>query len=70
MLLFEPVDFVRAFALMFVIEGFLYACFPDHMKRILERTLAMTTKEISITGLIVATIGFIILWAARPDLLL
>ncbi|MGB1077283.1 MAG: DUF2065 domain-containing protein [Bdellovibrionales bacterium] len=46
-----------AFGLIFVIEGLLYALFPDAMRRMLAQIIVMQTPQLKSTGIITALIG-------------
>lgn len=58
-------DFLSALALMLVMEGLLYAAFPDGMKRILAAALEQPTGQLRLAGLALAVVGLLSLWAAR-----
>jgi len=58
-------EFIIAIALVLVIEGGLYALFPDGMKRMalsIERIPASTLRSV---GLFVATLGVGVIWLAK-----
>ncbi|MGB0577064.1 MAG: DUF2065 domain-containing protein [Alphaproteobacteria bacterium] len=58
-------DLVIAFALVLVIEGLLYALFPDAMKRMMVSVLSMPLSSIRSAGLLSAIIGVGIVWLIR-----
>jgi uncharacterized protein len=58
-------DLWVALGLVLVIEGALYALFPDGMKRMLETLREMPASTLRWSGLASAIIGFGIVWAIR-----
>ena len=58
-------DFLTAFALIFVIEGALYALFPQAMKRMMVHVLGQPTSALRTAGLAAAVIGVGIVWMLR-----
>ena len=50
-------DLAIAFALVLVIEGLLYALFPDAMKRMMVSALSMPSSSMRTAGLLAAIIG-------------
>lgn len=58
-------DLILAVALILVIEGALYALFPDFMKRMLARMMAMPPGALRTAGLISAVAGVGIVWLVR-----
>jgi uncharacterized protein YjeT (DUF2065 family) len=58
-------DFITAVGLVLVLEGALYALFPEGMKRMMEQALAMSPTFLRKTGLVVAIAGFFIVWLMR-----
>jgi uncharacterized protein len=58
-------DFLTAFALILVIEGILYALFPDLTKRLAMRTTRTPAQALRIGGLIAAFLGVFFVWALR-----
>ena len=58
-------DLWTALALMAVIEGVLYALFPEAMRRMMTRVLAQPVDVMRLTGLMVATLGVASLWMLR-----
>jgi uncharacterized protein len=58
-------DFWTALALILVIEGIVYALFPELMKRLALRTTRTPLQSLRIGGLIAAMIGVALVWALR-----
>ncbi|MBL4748465.1 MAG: DUF2065 domain-containing protein [Magnetovibrio sp.] len=58
-------DLVTAFGLMLILEGLLYAIFPDFMRKATAQILALADNQIRITALITAFIGLVVVWAVR-----
>ncbi len=58
-------DFVVALGLMLVIEGCLYALFPDAMKRAVAIVLEQPSANLRVVGLVAALIGLAVAWLAR-----
>ena len=58
-------DFLAALALVFVLEGALYALFPDGMKRIMAQTLTLPSSTLRGAGLTAACVGVVTLWFIR-----
>ena len=58
-------DFVTAVGLVLVLEGMLYALFPEGMQRMMEQALAMSPSFLRKTGLVVAVMGFFVVWLMR-----
>jgi uncharacterized protein YjeT (DUF2065 family) len=58
-------DFVTAVGLVLVLEGALYALFPEGMQRMMEQALAMSPSFLRKTGLVVAVTGFFVVWLMR-----
>ena len=58
-------DFLAALALAIVLEGILYAAFPDQMKRALATLLETPSSNIRIVALICAAVGLLLLWFVR-----
>tara|TARA_Y100001970_G_C13656384_1_gene566089 strand:+ start:95 stop:280 length:186 start_codon:yes stop_codon:yes gene_type:complete len=55
-------ELIIAIGLLFFIEGMLYALFPSKMKNMLKSIEKLPTNQLRIVGLVVAIIGFIIIW--------
>lgn len=58
-------DFLTAFALVLVIEGILWALFPDGMKRAAAMALALDSGRLRAVGLLAAVIGVLGVWLIR-----
>ena len=58
-------DFLAALALALVIEGQLYAAFPEQMKVALARVLAQPGSTIRAVALACAAAGLVLLWLIR-----
>lgn len=56
--------FLAAIGLMLVIEGALYALFPDAMRRAMAALLLMDEMQIRITAAITAAAGLLLVWLA------
>lgn len=48
---------LTAFFLVFVIEGLIYALFPDQVKKLMAMALSLPTQPLRIFGLLMALIG-------------
>jgi uncharacterized protein YjeT (DUF2065 family) len=58
-------DFLTALALVLVIEGMLWALFPDGMKRAAAMALALDSGRLRAVGLLAAAIGVLGVWMIR-----
>jgi uncharacterized protein YjeT (DUF2065 family) len=58
-------DLITALALVLVIEGALYALFPDVMKRVVLSIADMPAATLRNVGLVAATVGVAIVWLIR-----
>ena len=58
-------DLFSALALAVVVEGLLYAAFPEQMKRALVSLLAMENSKLRVVALTFAGVGLIILYLVR-----
>ena len=58
-------DFVTAVALVLVIEGALYALFPDGMRRMMRGALEMPPTVLRNGGIVALLIGSAIVWLIR-----
>ena len=54
-----------ALALVLVIEGALYALFPEGMKRAAARALVVPPEILRLAGLAAACIGVVLVWLVR-----
>ena len=58
-------DLITALALVLVIEGALYALFPDAMKRVVLNIADMPAATLRNVGLVAAAVGVAIVWLVR-----
>ena len=58
-------DFLTAIGLVLVIEGALYALFPEGMQRMMAQALEMSPSFLRKSGLAVAVVGFFVVWLMR-----
>ncbi len=58
-------DLVTALALVLVIEGCLYAVFPEAMKRAAAQATALPPHMLRTVGLAAACIGVALVWLVR-----
>ncbi len=58
-------DLATALALVLVIEGIIYALFPEGMKRMAARAMAVPPQILRATGLLAAAVGVVIVWLLR-----
>jgi uncharacterized protein YjeT (DUF2065 family) len=58
-------DLLAALALALVIEGVLYAAFPNEMKRMLAALMALPASNLRVGALICAGLGLALLWVVR-----
>ena len=58
-------DLGTALALVLVIEGILYALFPEAMKRIAARSTLVSPQALRAAGLLAACIGVALVWLLR-----
>ena len=58
-------ELLAALALAIVIEGLLYAAFPDQMKKMLASILSMPASTIRAVALACAGVGLLLLWFVR-----
>ena len=58
-------ELLLALALMMVIEGALYALFPEGMQRMMRMILTLPPSALRNTGLIFAGLGVFIVWLIR-----
>jgi uncharacterized protein YjeT (DUF2065 family) len=58
-------DLGTALALVLVIEGILYALFPEGMKRIAARSVLVPPHALRGAGLLAACIGVLLVWLLR-----
>lgn len=53
------------FGLVLVVEGLIYALFPEGMKKILTRMLDIPASALRTGGLVAMVVGFGLLWAMK-----
>ena len=58
-------DLATGLALVLVIEGLLYAAFPDGMKHIAARAITVPPQLLRASGLLAAAFGVVIVWLLR-----
>ncbi|MDA0663378.1 MAG: DUF2065 domain-containing protein [Proteobacteria bacterium] len=58
-------DFVTALGLLLVIEGALYALFPDGMQRMMRAALETPSSRLRNGGIAALLFGFAIVWFVR-----
>jgi uncharacterized protein len=58
-------DLWTALALVLVIEGILYALFPEGMKRIAARSMTVPPQALRAAGLFAACAGVALVWLLR-----
>lgn len=58
-------DFLTALALVLVIEGIIYAGFPDGMKRMMGEMQRLPATTLRVFGLGAAGLGVLLVWVLR-----
>ena len=58
-------DLSTGLALVLVIEGALYALFPDGMKRAAARAAIVPSQALRLAGLAAACAGVVLVWLVR-----
>ena len=58
-------DFLAALGLVFVIEGLIFAAFPEAAKRAMASVLETPDVSVRLIGVGSAVVGLIIVWLAR-----
>lgn len=58
-------DLLTALALVLVIEGGLYALFPDGMRRMMVQMQEIPESRLRIIGVIGAVVGVVAVWLLR-----
>ena len=58
-------DLLTGLALVLVIEGILYALFPDGMKQVAARAIGVPSQMLRAAGLLAAAFGVVIVWLLR-----
>ena len=58
-------DLFVALGLVLVIEGALWALFPNYLTKMLEASRELGESGLRLTGLVAVIIGFVIVWLIR-----
>jgi uncharacterized protein len=58
-------DFLAALGLVFVIEGLVFAAFPQAAKRAAEVMAQTPDQGLRLVGILSAAVGLVILWLVR-----
>ena len=58
-------DFLTAIGLVLVIEGMLYAAFPEIMRRAAARAALIPPPALRLAGLAAAAVGVLLVWLIR-----
>lgn len=58
-------DFLAAIGLVLVLEGVVYALFPEGMQRMMASALEMSPSMLRIGGLVAAFVGLAVVWLVR-----
>ena len=58
-------DFLAALGLVFVIEGLIFAAFPDAEKRAMTSVLETSDISLRLIGIGSALVGLIVVWFVR-----
>ncbi len=58
-------DFLTAVGLLFVIEGVLYAAFPEGMQRMMQQALGLAPSVLRIGGVVAMIFGVLVVWLVR-----
>jgi uncharacterized protein YjeT (DUF2065 family) len=58
-------DFLAALALVFVIEGLVFAAFPTHAKKAMQSVVETPETTLRIVGIGSAIVGLIAVWLVR-----
>ncbi len=58
-------DFFVAIGLVFVIEGLVFAAFPDHAKKAIASVLKTPDMSLRLIGIGSAMVGLILVWLMR-----
>ena len=59
------ISLITAVGLVLVIEGLIYALFPDGMKRMMSQMAYVPPEFLRRAGLVAAFVGVFIVWLAR-----
>lgn len=58
-------DFLVALGLVFVLEGLVFAAFPEMTKRAMESVLHVPDQMLRLVGIVSALVGLILVWIMR-----
>jgi uncharacterized protein YjeT (DUF2065 family) len=58
-------DFVVALGLVFVLEGLVFAAFPEQAKRAMENVAQTPSSMLRMVGLASAILGLVLIWLIR-----
>ena len=58
-------DFLAALGLVFIIEGVIFAAFPDAAKRAMTSVLETSDGSVRLIGIGSALVGLVVVWLAR-----
>jgi len=58
-------DFLAALGLVFVIEGLVFAAFPEHAKRSMAAVMQTPDSTLRLIGIGSALLGLILVWLVR-----
>lgn len=56
---------LTSFSLIFVIEGLVYALFPDAVRKMMAIALGLPPQQLRIFGITMAAIGLCLIWAMQ-----
>jgi uncharacterized protein len=59
------IDLAVALALVLVIEGLLWAAFPDRMKDLAARAATLPSSLLRRVGLVAMAVGVVVVWFVR-----
>ncbi|MBI1206576.1 MAG: DUF2065 family protein [Azospirillum sp.] len=59
------IDFLTGIGLAIVIEGMLWAAFPDAMRKAVAMALSLPAGQLRMVGLMAASLGVAIVWLVR-----
>jgi uncharacterized protein YjeT (DUF2065 family) len=59
------IDFIVAIGLVLVIEGLLFAAFPEATKRAMASVIETPESSLRTVGVVVAVVGVLVVWFIR-----